>query len=67
MAGAVDLGDAAILNVLGAPRTDTRLAVLRGLAGIRGRFGRVTGLPAGWMLDYSVAGEVAIVPQRRGL
>lgn len=67
VAGAVDLGDAAILNVLGAPRTDTRLAVLRGLAGIRGRFGRVTGLPAGWMLDYSVAGEVAIVPQRRGL
>ncbi len=60
--GGVVIADAAKLTVASVPEKPGRFVFLRGLAGITGSFAKAAGLPAGWQIDASVPGEIALVP-----
>jgi autotransporter-associated beta strand protein len=60
--GGIVIADAATLTVASVPEKPGRFVFVRGLAGITGSFASATGLPAGWRIDASLPGELALVP-----
>lgn len=66
VAGAVDLGNAGTLVVVGTPSVSSRTVILTATGGITGTFDTVLGLKEKWTVDYSVPGEVALLPPLAG-
>jgi autotransporter-associated beta strand protein len=60
--GGVVIADAAKLTVASVPEKPGRFVFVRGLAGITGSFASATGLTAGWRIDTSLPGELALAP-----
>jgi hypothetical protein len=60
--GGIVIADAATLTVASVPEKPGRFVFVRGLAGITGSFSSAKGLPAGWRIDASLPGEIALVP-----